>query len=143
MDDSKARVMITLPEKPQALKRHRHTKHGHVYNPSIKEQKLFHNRSLKFSPPFPIEGSVAIFCWFTFERPKIHYRTGKFSDQLKENVPFWHIIKPDLSNLIKFYEDALGLSDHFFLDDKQICFAGGVKYYGSEPEVRIAINEIR
>lgn len=136
------KIVINLPERPISLKRHRHTRSGHVYNPSLKDQKDFLLRSLKFSPPSPMVNSVGLYCWFTFERPKNHYRTGKFSDQLKPNVPTWHTIKPDISNLIKFYEDALGLSDKFFNDDKQIAFVNGVKIYDRKPQIKIALYEL-
>ena len=46
---------------------------------------------------------------FFFARPKSHYRTGKYSDQLKPNAPIYAFShgQGDLSKLIRASEDAL------------------------------------
>lgn len=135
-------IEIIVETEPLSLQRHRHTKYGHVYNPSLKDMKIFHDKAIPFAKEKPYEGSLLMIADFTLTRPKKHYRSGKYSHLLKDNSPDWHSIKPDLSNLIKFYEDALGLSTTFFLDDKQICESYATKSYGESPLVEIRIIEI-
>jgi len=117
---------------------------NHAYNPSKPEMKKFYDWALKFAPKKPLEGEIVMYAWFTFTHPKIHFRTGKFSDILKPSAPYWHSKRPDLSNLIKFYEDALGYdgSKIFFLDDSQIASIHAYKNYGDEYKVRIQFSEI-
>jgi|SRR6266850_1961752 len=52
----------------------------------------------------------------------------------------YHAIKPDTSNMIKFYEDAAtGLLWH---DDAQICFIEARKIYSTQPRTEITVTEI-
>jgi len=135
-------IEISIETEPLSLKRHRHTKFGHVYNPSLKDMKVFHDLALCFKKEAPLAGGILMMSRFVFTRPKNHYRSGKYSHLLKPNHPTWHIIKPDTSNLVKFYEDALGLSTNFFYDDKQICESYSTKEYGESPLVEIKLIEI-
>ena len=55
------------------------------------------------------------------KRPKNHYRTGKYADQIKEKwITLSHTKKPDIDNLVKFVMDSLSGINGFFLDDNQI-----------------------
>lgn len=54
-----------------------------------------------------IKGAVEVVLKFNFERPKGHFRSGKYSDQLKPNAPVMHTQKPDIDNLEKAVLDAL------------------------------------
>lgn len=48
---------------------------------------------------------------FHNERPKSHYRTGKFSHILKDSAPLkWKQTMPDLSKLIRSTEDGITTS---------------------------------
>ena len=44
-------------------------------------------------------------CWF--KRPKSHYRTGKRSSELRDDITLWHTKKPDADNVAKAAADAL------------------------------------
>ena len=46
---------------------------------------------------------------FYLERPKNHYRTGRFSEELSHRAPpdYWIISTPDTTKLIRAVEDAL------------------------------------
>lgn len=44
---------------------------------------------------------------FFRQRPKGHYRTGQYADQLKPSAPKYPIPKPDLTKLTRAVEDAL------------------------------------
>ena len=67
----------------------------------------------KFKPKQPLEGSIRIYLTFYMPRPKSHFRTGKFKNQLKDNAPVFHTNTPDIDNLIKLMLDCLNKS--FFL----------------------------
>lgn len=90
----KKEYKFTILGEPLALARHRTTKFGMVYNPSAKAQKAFELLSLPHLPAKPLEGPLEAEICFYFSRPKLHYRTGKFSDILKPGVARWYSKKP-------------------------------------------------
>ena len=75
---------------------------------------------------------------FTFKRPKSHFRTGRFSSELKPTAPREHCKTPDLDNLVKFYMDAM--TGKFYADDSQVIKLRARKLYGPENEVEIVIS---
>ncbi len=133
-------INITIKGKPIALKRHRSTRRGIMYDPSSKDKFIIWNQIKKYKPRNPIKSPVTLFVTFYMPRPKKHYRTGKFKHLLKDDVPEYHTNTPDLSNLIKLYEDILQPS--FYLDDSQICRIQAEKVYSKQPRTEIIIEEI-
>lgn len=71
-----------------------------------------------------MSGPVILSCRFHFARPKKHYRTGKFADQLREDAPVEMRQKPDLSKLVRAVEDAL--TKTIWVDDCQVSRYDGV-----------------
>jgi len=61
---------------------------------------------------------------FRLERPKSHYRQGRFAGLLRDAAPRCHLGKPDLDNLIKAAKDAVGAWDGrpalLWTDDSQV-----------------------
>ena len=55
---------------------------------------------------------------FYMPRPKNHYRTGKYSNELKPKAPHIHTKVPDVDNLSKFILDAMNAV--FYDDDSQV-----------------------
>ena len=80
----------------------------------------------------PVSGPVRVDCTFVFSRPRSHYRTGKRSEELRDDAPFWHTSKPDIDNCQKSVMDAL--SGIVFADDKQVCQCDGAKRYPTSSE---------
>ncbi len=75
---------------------------------------------------------------FYMKRPKSHYRTGKFSDKLKKDAPYWCDKKPDLDNLVKFVKDSLnGIA---WNDDSQVVYTVCCKGYSEQPKTEISIG---
>jgi len=75
--------------------------------------------------PRKIDGPVMLSITFWMHRPKSHYRTGKFSRELKESAPIFHLQKPDTTKLLRALEDALtGIA---WSDDSQVCDQGAVR----------------
>ena len=80
---------------------------------------------------------------FYFNRPKSHYRTGKFSYLLKDDVPNYHPKTPDIDNLAKFVADSL--QPNFYKDDAQIIELKAEKHYinqGEPARTEVMIDEI-
>ena len=97
----------------------------------------------KFKPKQPFVGNIYLTLRFSMPRPKSHYRTGKYKHLLKDSSPELHSVKPDLSNMVKLYEDIL--QPDFYVDDSQICVLNCYKDYiqhGKEPQTYVRIEEI-
>ena len=76
------------------------------------------------------------------QRPKKHFRTGKFKDLLKEKwIKLPHTKKPDIDNMIKFVLDALQGQNGYYLDDSQIIRIYAEKIYCEDPRTEIMIVE--
>jgi len=74
-------------------------------------------------------GGVGATLIFTFERPKKHYRTGKFSHILRDDAPERHTQTPDVDKLIRAVLDALtGVA---YGDDCVVDRIGASKRWGS------------
>jgi Holliday junction resolvase RusA-like endonuclease len=130
-------IEIIVPGNPIALKRHRHTHSGHTYDPSKADKNDFLSKSLEWMPKTPIEGVISMVLEFYIARPKSHYRTGKFSDEIKGTSPVHKVSRPDLDNYIKFVFDAL--NKVFYVDDSQITHVDAYKHYSQNPKTIVRI----
>jgi len=130
---------ITIEGTPKSLKRHRHTRNGHTYNPSAGDMKEARELIRIATPSEPPKGLISLIAIFYMPRPKSHYRTGKYADQLKDSAPDLHSIKPDLDNLIKFVFDTF--NGVLWEDDKQIAFVNAYKIYDESPRTELTIHE--
>ena len=135
-------IDFTITGNPQAQKRHRPSARGGYYDPSSKEKKEICLQIARYKPKKPYAGEISLKLVFYMPRPKHHYRTGKFKHLLKEKCKdiVYHSVKPDLSNLIKLYEDVLE-NANFYVNDSQICALYAEKMYG-EPKTEVTIHEI-
>ena len=106
----------TVIYEPTSLKRHRHTKGGRTYDPSSKEKSDF--LKLLDLPLNKMEKPINCTLYFYSTRPKNHYRSGKYSNELKPNAPVYNTSKKDIDNMAKFILDAL--NNKLYLDDAQI-----------------------
>lgn len=118
----------TVQFEPTSLKRHRHTRSGRTYDPSVKEKRellrLLHLPEVKMSNP--------IHCILKFyaKRPKSHYRTGKYKHLLKTSAPKYNTCRKDIDNMAKFVLDTL--NDKLYVDDSQIISLFCEKHYTTE-----------
>jgi Holliday junction resolvase RusA-like endonuclease len=92
-------------------------------------------------PEQPIDGPVSLDLVFWLPRPKAHYRTGKYSSELRVSAPEWHTGKPDTDNLSKAVMDALTHLG-FWHDDGQVCSGRTVKRYGDKMGCEVVINQL-
>ena len=107
----------TIPFEPVSLKRHRHRLHGGTYDPSKKEKEDF-IKVITGLPTDKMSNPIKCILNFYCKRPKSHYKTGKFSNILKETSPKYNINNKDLDNMVKFVLDAL--NDKLYVDDSLI-----------------------
>lgn len=93
-------------------------------------------------PERPFTGPLRVTAEYFFRRPKSHYRTGKYSDLLKDDAPYYHTKKPDRDNLDKSFMDIM-TNIGFWHDDCQIVGGSVCKYYtapGERPGARFEIE---
>ena len=139
-DDSIHLVILGDP-KPQ--KRHRHVKMGNftrTYDPSSADKKNFLSIVQNNAPHEPFSCPLAVSLRFYFSRPKGHYKSGKNSHLLKDNVPIHHISRPDVDNLTKFVMDAM--NKVYWRDDSIIAECTITKRYDNNPRTEISISKI-
>lgn len=88
----------------------------------------------------PEDGAVELRMIFYLARPKRHFRTGRFSGELRADAPTPHTAGPDLTKLIRSTEDALkGIA---WTDDCLVAEQHAAKRYGARPGVRITIRRL-
>ena len=85
-----------------------------------------------------LTGPVAVHVTFEYQRPKAHYRSGKFIDLLKDDAPHWKTSKPDADKLIRTILD--GLTGVVFIDDSQVVWLVIDKHYAGKNESRTHIK---
>lgn len=92
-----------------------------------------------------LEGHLLLELDFYFKRPKSHYRTGKYSCELRKDAPTHHIKTPDLDKLIRSVDDSL--TGIVFEDDSQVVevlarkhWAGGWEY--TSEGVKVFVKEM-
>lgn len=122
-----------IQSEPIPQQRHRDSKYGGKYDPNkhVKESigliALYQQSSKKKFTYGPLFMKIS----FYFPIPK--YLKNKISEN------DWHIKRPDSSNLLKLYEDAL---KHMYKDDSQFCKIDIEKRYSSNPRTEIIITEL-
>ena len=132
-------IEINIEGKPKAQQRHRHTKKGFVYDPSKKDKEDILMLMRSEAPKEPFNGAISLYIRFSMPYVKKHYRTGKFSKELKPNPPIAYKIKPDIDNMLKFLMDAG--NKVFWNDDSQIYRVQMEKIYAVKPGTKITIVE--
>jgi len=137
-------IEFIIKGKPKALKRHRSTRTGRMYDPSAKDKKQIWLQIAKFKPETPLAGDIMLKLIFTMPRPKSHFRTGKFKHILKDGYEHIinHTFKPDIDNLVKLIADTIQGKDRMIVDDSQICMLQAEKIYGETPMTEVIIEEI-
>lgn len=142
-------ISITILGEPKTQQRHRtFTKvlkeSGKMLrwenDPSAKDKKDLLIMAREQAPDVPIEGPISLTLKLHFSRPKTHYRTGKFSNELKANPPVFQISTPDIDNCYKLVSDALATV--FYRNDSQICMLQVLKLYSDKPRTEILIETL-
>ena len=99
-----------------AQKSHRFAR-GFVYDPSSKDKKIAIQQIKEQFTGKPYTDGLKIQFVFHIKRPKNHFRSGKYADELKKTAPVYHIKRQDIDNYVKFYMDCM--NKVVYLDDSQ------------------------
>ena len=75
---------------------------------------------------------------FHFPRPQAHYRTGKRAGELREGVPTWRPVAPDVDKLVRALLD--GMAGTVFRNDSQVVELFARKQYGA-PCAHVVVYE--
>lgn len=90
----------------------------------------------------PIDEPLRVKILFEIERPKSHYRTGRFAAELRANAPTHVSAAPDVDNLAKAVLDALN-DCGFWRDDSLVVHLEAAKVWAvEEPGACIFIESI-
>lgn len=125
--------VYTIPGDPTPLMRHRHTKDGRTYDPQ-KHIKFAHGCMIKqqhgslpyYEGPLRIQG----ICYMRIpKRPKPHQKPG-----------YWHIERPDTSNMQKHIEDVC--TEILYKDDCLLASVVFEKIYDLNPRLEFSILEL-
>mgnify|MGYP003135350383 CR=1 FL=1 len=135
-------IKFTIIGKPVALKRHRPSARGGYYDPSSKDKKQIWLQIAKYKPKQPFVGDVMMKVIFTIPYPKKFYRTGKYKHLLKDSVPEYVSVRPDIDNYLKLLFDLLQGTDRYFVDDSQVVRLQAEKVYGRKGKTEVVIEEI-
>ena len=135
-------IKFTIHGKPKALKRHRPSARGGYYDPSSKDKKQIWLQIAKWKPKQPLVGDIMLKVIFTIPYPKKFYRTGKFKHLLKDNIPEYVSVRPDIDNYCKLLLDILQGKDGYFVDDSQVVKLQAEKVYGMKGKTEVIIEEI-
>ncbi len=81
----------------------------------------------------PIDGPVSVSIEFVFERPKSHFRTGKYSSNLREDAPLHVTSKSngDIDKLCRSTLDGLSIEGSILKDDKNVVMLTAEKRYST------------
>lgn len=132
-------VCIIVPGTPVPAARPRVTRHGsQTYMPAGHREHVENVQTAWMMRGRPVlDGPVSLNATFTFQRPKSHYRTGRYADKLRHDAPVAATGRNlgDGDNLLKLVADALsGLA---FTDDSMIVRWVGEKRWGPEAQTVI------
>ena len=86
-------------------------------------------------------GPVAVWCRFTFTRPKSHFGTGRNVEVLKVGAPVFMSSMPDADKLLRLVNDALTIAG-VIDDDKQIVVMRGEKVYGERAGTLVRVFDL-
>ena len=131
---------IIIRGQPIAKRRPRFFRRGNfvgTYNDQQTEEGRFMLQAkAKWNDP-PLEGPIALKCWFWFDFPK------SMSKKKREDAV--HTKRPDLDNLVKFVKDCL--NGIVWKDDSQVVTLTAKKLYdregeGARTEIIIAYGKV-
>ena len=135
-------INFTITGKPKPQQRHRVARNSRMYDPSYKDKKQIWLQIAKWKPKMPIVGDIMLKVIFTIPYPKKFYRTGKYKHLLKDNIPEYVSVRPDIDNYCKLLLDILQGKDRYFVDDSQVVKLQAEKVYGMKGKTEVIIEEI-
>jgi Holliday junction resolvase RusA-like endonuclease len=132
-------LKFSIKGSPKAQKRHRHTKKGFTYDPSVNDKRDFLALIHAEAPKKPLYGAISLTVRFSMPYPKKWLRTGKLAGELKPNAPKEFTNRPDIDNLLKFVLDSF--NKVVIHDDSQVWDVRMQKTYSLTPGTEIIVEE--
>lgn len=86
----------------------------------------------------PLAGPVLVSVRLWFPRPRAHYRTGRYAQELRADAPELHTQYPDLDKCLRLIFDALTVAG-VWSDDNQACDARGQKRWATQGATHIDV----
>ena len=102
---------------------------------AAREAIAAHPHFVKFNGP------VRVRIDFVFPRLKKHFRTGRFSDVLRDDAPIYHTVYPDADKLQRSTFDALTKAG-IWADDARAAIVTASKTYGTSAGAYIEVSEV-
>ena len=133
-------INFTITGKPIQQQRHRVARNGRMYDPNHKDKNQIWLQIARHKPKQPFVGDLMVKVIFTIPYPKKFYRTGKYKHLLKDNIPEYVSVRPDLDNYLKLLLDVMNKG--FYVDDSQVVKLQAEKVYGRKGETEVVIEEI-
>lgn len=134
-------IMITIPGKPYAKKRHRSYRNenlGRTLSVNPSENRSFEGTVRSLAVPafkLPIEGAVQLDAVFVFV-PAASWSKKRRAAAIGQ----CHTQKPDADNLLKAVKD--GLNRIAWRDDQQVAIVTARKVWGEVAETIITVSEV-
>lgn len=89
-----------------------------------------------------LDGPLAVRIRFIYERPKKHYRTGRFAHILRPDAPVYKATAPDLDKLERAILD--GITDaKVWTDDARVARLSSEKIWGERAGAEISIDRLQ
>lgn len=128
-------ILYEIPGNPIPLQRHRHSG-KRCFDPQKKEKEAlqWHMKSI-INGLFPASTAIKLVVEYHMPIPKSYSKK-----RAKECLLGPHSHKPDLSNLIKFTEDAF--NGMIWEDDSLICEIEARKFYSERPKTIFKIENV-
>jgi len=89
----------------------------------------------------PFDGPVRVRVTFWFQRPKAHYRSGRYSHLLRPQAPTHHTVYPDADKIQRSTFDALTRAGAWS-DDARVAIVHAEKLWATNPGAHIEISEV-
>lgn len=140
-------IFLTIPGKPISKQTHRNAYKVDWKNKEVKSWNWFPQRAeandvsnimrSQYNGPLIDEG---VFIIFEFYMP-IPTRWSKDLKEKARNGILHHMVKPDSSNLVKFYEDCM--NGVIIFDDSRVIWGPPIKLYADIPRTEILIKPFK
>lgn len=97
------------------------------------EVKAAVQRALETTADFDTHAEgVRVEVTFAFDRPKHHFRSGKFAHLLRENAPLYYAQTPDIDKACRAILDALTQAEAI-VDDRRVVQLFATQIYADPP----------
>lgn len=137
---------FVIPGKPVAWRTSTVFKTGKAFDPKGKEKQsitIFLKHCMHRNFSYPIDKPLKVDFYFAMPIPKTwpKKKLKQFQSDWIKGIHWWHIAKPDATNMRKLVEDCLQSAGIVSNDSIVVC-GETRKYYSEQPQTIIHIKEM-